>query len=236
MIPKKGHLSVKAAVSRRLVGDPALAGPLGLQIEVGGAGTVTVSDIALWMIDTDDDEESLFVRHCYLSGNDTYQRLKRALKADIDKAAWATAYSTRSRPFPVPKTGKIAVKVINHYGDEVLKVFERPAGRQRRRRCDRDGQPAEGQSATEAGPFGPAALPGRGAQSITIRRVRRLTMTSSAWEGLVVCAGNGRPKPPPPPATDPPQRPLRGPVVGLILRSAPPGAGGAVSLSPGSTD
>ena len=83
-------------------------------------------EIALWMIDTDYDEESFFVRHCYFSGggNDPYQRLKRALKADIDEAAWATMYGTRSRPFPVPTTGKIAVKVINHYGDEVLKVFE----------------------------------------------------------------------------------------------------------------
>jgi adenine-specific DNA-methyltransferase len=84
------------------------------------------SEIALWMVDTNYDEESFFVRHCYFSGggNDPYQRLKRALQADIDEAAWATMYGTRSRPFPVPTTGKIAVKVINHYGDEVLKVFD----------------------------------------------------------------------------------------------------------------
>ena len=84
------------------------------------------SEIALWMVDTNYDEESFFVRHCYFSGggNDPYQRLKRALQADIDEAAWTTMYGTQSRPFPVPPTGKIAVKVINHYGDEVLKVFE----------------------------------------------------------------------------------------------------------------
>lgn len=84
------------------------------------------SEIALWMVDTDYDEESFFVRHCYFSGggNDPYQRLKRALQADIDEAAWATMYGTRSRPSPVPSTGRIAVKVINHYGDEVLKVFD----------------------------------------------------------------------------------------------------------------
>ncbi len=84
------------------------------------------SEIALWMVDTNYDEESFFVRHCYFSGggNDPYQRLKRALQSDIDEAAWTTMYGTQSRPFPVPPTGKIAVKVINHYGDEVLKVFE----------------------------------------------------------------------------------------------------------------
>jgi adenine-specific DNA-methyltransferase len=49
--------------------------------------------------------------------------LQRALKADVDEAAWPALYSTASRPFPAPKTGRIAVKVINHYGDEVLKVF-----------------------------------------------------------------------------------------------------------------
>ncbi|MGH3623832.1 MAG: site-specific DNA-methyltransferase, partial [Sciscionella sp.] len=83
-------------------------------------------EIALWMIDTDYNEESFFVRHCYFSGagNDPYTRLKRALRADIDETAWATLYGTRSRPFPMPSTGKIAVKAINHYGDEVLKIIE----------------------------------------------------------------------------------------------------------------
>ena len=80
--------------------------------------------IALWMIDTNYNEESFFVRHCYFTGgNDPYARLKRALKADIDEEAWASLYSTTSRPFPKPDTGKIAVKIINDYGDEVMQVF-----------------------------------------------------------------------------------------------------------------
>ncbi len=84
------------------------------------------SEIALWMIDSDYDEESFFVRHCYFSGGgtDPYGRLKRALRAEINEQAWDSLYGTRSRPFPPPKTGRIAIKVINHYGDEVLKVFE----------------------------------------------------------------------------------------------------------------
>jgi adenine-specific DNA-methyltransferase len=80
--------------------------------------------IALWMIDTAYNEESFFVRHCYFTGGqDPFARLKRALKADIDEEAWASLYRTESRPFPRPETGKIAVKVINDYGDEVVKVF-----------------------------------------------------------------------------------------------------------------
>jgi adenine-specific DNA-methyltransferase len=80
--------------------------------------------IALWMIDTSYNGESFFVRHCYFTGGqDPYARLRRALKADIDEEAWASLYRTESRPFPIPETGKIAVKVINDYGDEVLKVF-----------------------------------------------------------------------------------------------------------------
>jgi adenine-specific DNA-methyltransferase len=83
------------------------------------------ADVALWMIDTDYNEESFFVRHCYFTGdNDPYKRLKTALKADIDADAWDSLYKTVSRPFPKPSTGKIAVKVINDYGDEVMKVFE----------------------------------------------------------------------------------------------------------------
>jgi adenine-specific DNA-methyltransferase len=84
------------------------------------------SQIALWMIDTDYNGESFFVRHCYFTGgNDPYMRLKAALKTDVDEAAWESLYRTVSRPFPAPSEGnKIAVKVINDYGDEVMKVFE----------------------------------------------------------------------------------------------------------------
>jgi adenine-specific DNA-methyltransferase len=81
--------------------------------------------IALWMIDTAYNSESFFVRHCYFTGGqDPYARLKRALKADIDEDAWASLYATESRAFARPETGKIAVKVINDYGDEVMKVVE----------------------------------------------------------------------------------------------------------------
>jgi adenine-specific DNA-methyltransferase len=81
--------------------------------------------IALWMIDTAYNGESFFVRHCYFTGGqDPYKRLRAALKTDVDEDTWATLYRTESRPFPRPESGKIAVKVINDYGDEVLKVFD----------------------------------------------------------------------------------------------------------------
>ena len=80
--------------------------------------------IACWFIDTDYNEESFFVRHAYFLGaNDPYKALKTTLKAEIDADAWATLHSDTSRPFDKPKTGRIAVKVINHLGDEVMKVF-----------------------------------------------------------------------------------------------------------------
>ena len=85
----------------------------------------STDDIACWFIDTDYNGESFFVRHAYFTGGDEpYEKLKRALKAEIDEAAWRSLYSTKSRPFDAPKSGKIAVKVINHYGDEVLKVYK----------------------------------------------------------------------------------------------------------------
>lgn len=80
--------------------------------------------IAAWFIDTDYNEESFFVRHAYFLGaNDPYKSLKTALKAEIDEDAWATLYADTSRPFPRPESRRIAVKVINHFGDEVMKVF-----------------------------------------------------------------------------------------------------------------
>ncbi|MCL4759447.1 MAG: hypothetical protein KJZ96_14005 [Rhodocyclaceae bacterium] len=80
--------------------------------------------IACWFIDTDYNEESFFVRHAYFLGaNDPYKALKTTLKAEIDTDAWASLNSDTSRPFRKPKSGRIAVKVINHLGDEVMKVF-----------------------------------------------------------------------------------------------------------------
>ncbi len=80
--------------------------------------------IACWFIDTDYNEESFFVRHAYFLGaNDPYKALKTTLKAEINQEAWATLNSDTSRPFDKPKSGRIAVKVINHLGDEVMKVF-----------------------------------------------------------------------------------------------------------------
>ena len=110
-----------------------------LQVKVNGVdvfdpstGEIRSDDIggiACWFIDTDYNEESFFVRHAYFlgsardGGSNPYKALKTALKAEIDRYAWETLYSDISRPFPRPKTGRIAVKVINHFGDEVLKVF-----------------------------------------------------------------------------------------------------------------
>jgi adenine-specific DNA-methyltransferase len=80
--------------------------------------------IACWFVDTDYNEESFFVRHAYFLGaNDPYSALKTTLKAEIDSEAWATLHSDTSRPFDKPSKGRIAVKVINHLGDEVMKVF-----------------------------------------------------------------------------------------------------------------
>ena len=81
--------------------------------------------IACWFIDTDYNEESFFVRHAYFLGaNDPYKSLKTTLKAEIDEEAWSSLNSDTSRPFDKPNTGRIAVKVINHLGDEVMKVFK----------------------------------------------------------------------------------------------------------------
>ncbi len=90
----------------------------------GDVRSSNTDGIAAWFIDTDYDEESFFVRHAYFLGaNDPYKSLKTALKAEIDEDAWATLYSDTSRPFQRPDRGRIAVKVISHHGDEVMKVF-----------------------------------------------------------------------------------------------------------------
>jgi adenine-specific DNA-methyltransferase len=109
---KDGKLTVK--ISGVDVYDPT----------TGQVRSHSTDEIACWFIDTAYNGESFFVRHAYFTGaGDPYEKLKRALRAEIDEGAWSALYSTVSRPFDAPKTGKIAVKVINHYGDEVLKVY-----------------------------------------------------------------------------------------------------------------
>lgn len=111
---------------------PAAAGQI--QVKVNGVdvfhpntGEVRsdgAEGIACWFVDTDYNEESFFVRHAYFLGaNDPYRALKNTLKAEINEEAWTSLNSDTSRPFDKPKSGRIAVKVINHLGDEVMKVF-----------------------------------------------------------------------------------------------------------------
>lgn len=99
----------------------------GVDVFDPNTGDIRSSDtkgIAAWFIDTDYNEESFFVRHAYFLGaNDPYKSLKTALQTEIDEDAWATLYADTSRPFERPAGGRIAVKVINHFGDEVMKVF-----------------------------------------------------------------------------------------------------------------
>jgi len=93
--------------------------------QTGEVRSDSADGIACWFIDTDYNEESFFVRHAYFLGaNDPYSALKTTLKAEINAEAWATLNSDTSRAFPKPKSGRIAVKVINHLGDEVMKVFK----------------------------------------------------------------------------------------------------------------
>jgi len=90
----------------------------------GDVRSSNADEIACWFIDTDYNEESFFVRHAYFLGaSDPYKSLKTTLKAEIDEASWESLYSDTSRPFNKPQSGRIAVKVINHLGDEVMKVF-----------------------------------------------------------------------------------------------------------------
>jgi adenine-specific DNA-methyltransferase len=128
----KGNLFV-------IFGEPDIdileAGSGQIQVKVNGVdvfhpntGEVrsdSADGIACWFIDTDYNEESFFVRHAYFLGqNDPYNALKTTLKAEINQEAWESLHSDTSRPFDKPTSGRIAVKVINHLGDEVMKVFK----------------------------------------------------------------------------------------------------------------
>lgn len=113
----------KTGVTVEIVGVD-IYDPVKSEIRSSGCGDPE-HEIAAWFIDTNYNGEAFFVTHAYFLGADKpYEKLKKTLKADINEDAWDELYSTISRPFPKPKTGKIAVKVINHYGDEVMKIIQ----------------------------------------------------------------------------------------------------------------
>jgi adenine-specific DNA-methyltransferase len=121
------HYDGKRDIITLPAGEELVVKIRGVDVFDPGTGEVRsdgAEGIACWFIDTDYNEESFFVRHAYFLGaNDPYKSLKTTLKAEIDADAWATLNSDTSRPFPKPSTGRFAVKVINHLGDEVMKVF-----------------------------------------------------------------------------------------------------------------
>ena len=112
----------------RSAGDELVVELLGLDVydpTTGQVRTASTADIACWFIDTNYDGTSFFVRHAYFTGGQKpYEALAKTLRAEIDADAWESLYSTTSRPFPRPDTGKIAIKVVNHYGDEIMQVYE----------------------------------------------------------------------------------------------------------------
>ena len=127
----KGNLFV-------IFGEPDIelldAGDGQIQVKVNGVDVFhpntgeirsdSADGIACWFVDSDYNEESFFVRHAYFLGaNDPYKALRTTLRAEINQEAWETLHSDTSRPFARPASGRIAVKVINHLGDEVMKVF-----------------------------------------------------------------------------------------------------------------
>ncbi len=126
----KGNLFVifgEPDIELKTTGDEVTVRIRGVDVFKPQTGEVVSSGpdgIACWFVDTDYNEESFFVRHAYFLGqNDPYKSLKTTLKAEIDAEAWESLNRDTSRPFPKPTSGRIAVKVINHLGDEVMKVF-----------------------------------------------------------------------------------------------------------------
>ncbi len=121
---RANHITLHAPLTTRHYSQVTVHGVDVFHPNTGEIRSDSTDGIACWFIDTDYNAESFFVRHAYFLGaNDPYKALKMTLKAEINREAWETLHSDTSRPFEKPKSGRIAVKIINHLGDEVMKVF-----------------------------------------------------------------------------------------------------------------
>lgn len=84
------------------------------------------SKIAMWSLDTDYDERSLYPRQVFFpmgGTKDGWYRLKKDLRAELDEARLAKFHGTVSLPFPAGEFRKAAVKVVDDRGIESLKIL-----------------------------------------------------------------------------------------------------------------
>lgn len=88
------------------------------------AGKAT--DIDCWMLDTDYDGKSFFARRIHFPGKSSdgqISRLKRELGRSVAPAKWKSMESLTSAPFRRPSGGRIAVRIVTAFGDEMLQVL-----------------------------------------------------------------------------------------------------------------
>jgi adenine-specific DNA-methyltransferase len=91
-------------------------------IESGGT-----ENIAVWMLDTDYDERSLYPRQVFFpmaGAKDGWARLAKNLKAEVDHELIEAYRGTVSLPFEVGENRRVAVKIVDDRGIESLKIVE----------------------------------------------------------------------------------------------------------------
>jgi adenine-specific DNA-methyltransferase len=80
-------------------------------------------DVAAWFLDTDYDGKTFKISQAFFPGDpDAWEKLQRALKAQIAPEAFEQMRGTVSFPFQPGEHQRIAVKVIDFRGNEVVRV------------------------------------------------------------------------------------------------------------------
>jgi len=91
----------------------------------GKAESTRGEDAAAWFLDTDYDGMTFHICQAFFPGDkDAWDKLQRALKAQIEPETFELMRGTKSFPFQPGKHKRIAVKVIDFRGNEVPRVME----------------------------------------------------------------------------------------------------------------
>ncbi len=86
--------------------------------------SVEGESVPSWMLDTDYDSFSFYASQVFFPKTSAWDNLQRSLKAKFDESVWSHLAGTVSEPFALGERRRVAVKVIDERGNELMRVLD----------------------------------------------------------------------------------------------------------------
>jgi adenine-specific DNA-methyltransferase len=84
---------------------------------------IPAQNLPAWMLDTDYDGMCFYATQVFFPKTAAWDNLQKSLKAEFDPSVWEHLAGTVSEPFPIGPKRRVAVKVIDERGNELMRVL-----------------------------------------------------------------------------------------------------------------